>query len=305
MVQTAAQQTGEGDETTFEARIGLSCRFGTERMKLGLIGGLSLRRAGFQLNTIVGWDWHWRDLGPRDAHQELRVGIGASAAFGNETILPEYASSPNNFISPVRNGSAKPYSMGYGFLWYINPIGTAQQSGIVELEIQRFIISHENDIFIGKASDKFRTASLFLGYRLNESRLGVSSVLWHGDSREEGRNWVYESDFYKSRHGYIDLSKTKFGHLSHGIFAFEWTQELNWNQSVGVAIGMDSDRVRHLWQNKLVHDMPWWPRNWEQPKNPHIPMIADDGKPFLFRDGQRVRPARFFLEGFSNQSSLY
>ncbi len=296
----------QGLDEPLELRAGLTWRLGTERAKLGCILGASYKQEHWQLNALWGWDWSWKDLGPKIAHGEYRLGLGASGALGgDEEWFPEDIQGGNSFLSPVRNSSGKAYTAGFGFWWYFNKIGTDQMTGVLEFEIDRWVISHENDVFIGKASDKFRTASVFIGYRFDEARLGWSTIMWHADTRGEGRNWVYESNSYKSRHGYIDLSKVRYGNLSHGIMAFEFMQELPWGQAAGISLGVDSDKVRHLFQNKIMHDMPWWPRSWKQPKNPHIPMIDEEGKAYLFREGQEVRADRFYIEAFMNSVGAY
>ena len=65
--------------------------------------------------------------------------------------------------------------------------------------------------------------------------------------------------------------------------------------------GIDDEGIRHLFQNKLMHDMKFIPSKWEHMNNPHIPMLQPDGTAYLFKTGQLVRkPKPFFEIGLNN-----
>jgi hypothetical protein len=59
-------------------------------------------------------------------------------------------------------------------------------------------------------------------------------------------------------------------------------------------LGIDAEQVRHALQNRFIHDMPFIPKGLNPPRQPHIPMVAADGKPYLFREGQEIRKARLW-----------
>ena len=66
-------------------------------------------------------------------------------------------------------------------------------------------------------------------------------------------------------------------------------------------IGIDAEQVRHVFQNRIVHDMYFIPERFIGYKNVHYPMLQKDGTPFLQRPGQKVRkPKPFFNLGLND-----
>ena len=74
---------------------------------------------------------------------------------------------------------------------------------------------------------------------------------------------------------------------------------------MGGQVGVDSEKVRHFVQNKVFHDAYFLPRFMNKTKNLHLPMKTNDGKNYLFKEGQTLRPNQFVWQFSLNPSSLY
>jgi hypothetical protein len=68
---------------------------------------------------------------------------------------------------------------------------------------------------------------------------------------------------------------------------------------------VDSEKVRHIVQNRFIHDMDYLPEQWVATENPHVPMRDADGGQYLFKEGQTLKPAEPFLEFSMNPSLFY
>ena len=69
--------------------------------------------------------------------------------------------------------------------------------------------------------------------------------------------------------------------------------------------GVDDEHIRNVIQNKLMHDLPFLPQKWMQTEQPHIPMLAEDGKQYLFKENQKVKPTELYFNVAMNSSLFY
>ncbi len=51
--------------------------------------------------------------------------------------------------------------------------------------------------------------------------------------------------------------------------------------------------------------MPVFPKKWNKSENPHYPMLKDDGTPYLFRKGEKVKKTKFYFQLGMNQPIFY
>ncbi|MEL6867034.1 MAG: polymorphic toxin type 23 domain-containing protein, partial [Bacteroidota bacterium] len=108
------------------------------------------------------------------------------------------------------------------------------------------------------------------------------------------------------RYGYRDLSATEWGIYSHGILALEWQYgALPFQQIAATALGIDAEAIRHILQNKIIHDGLSFPNRPFSSPNPHIPMLDQNGAPYLFHPDQEIRSARFFGQFALNPPLFY
>ena len=121
-------------------------------------------------------------------------------------------------------------------------------------------------------------------------------MIWTGDPYIEAVPLVKDSS-YQARYGYLDISQGTFGQYSLGVAALEVAYHYPFltGQVAGLSVGWDDERIRHFSQNRLIHDNPALPINWGNYKNPHIPMLDQNGKPYLFLPDQELRRSRPFF----------
>lgn len=240
-------------------------------------------------------------LGPPKPTKELTWGVGALWAWGQKS-----ETSRNPFHSLVENQTGLSNSLAYSFRAYKDGIGTSQLTGVAGVELGKWQFTVENDAFSGVAADKFRTAAACMRYRLPDgAHIGLETILWTGDPFTDMIDTKTRDNAYPGRYGYRDMSHAHYGRFSHGILAMLWQQALPYGQTAKAEAGIDSEWVRHFLQNIIIHDLYILPDCINPAKMPHIPMVADDGTQFLFREGQKVRPARFFGQVSLNGDLFY
>lgn len=272
-------------------------------------GGTVLNRAGFfiggyyaykqvQVNLYLRPVYNITGIGTKKQFVELQTNVGLLLGFGKkDSIL-------NKFVTANSNQTGRKYCFGFTYNIYVDKIGTTQPTGTFFGEINRFGLSHENDMWGEPRTDKFRTASGKLYYRTENCKYSTNIILWHGDVFDY-RVFKYDNKNYPSRFGYKDLSKAKYGKFSHGILNFQISHVLPNYQTFSFATGVDSEYIRHISQNIIVHDEWFLPEKLIGYKLKHYPMLMEDGKPYIFKENQKVRPSKYFLNIGFNQAVFY
>lgn len=290
--------TGEA----FGATAGLSVSLGTHVQRVGLSLEAYYLQDFVQVNMSLRGLFNWRDWGLEKKAKgwQWHGGLGVLAAFGP----PSQGIHP--FLGITSNQTGRQYAFGYGFHRYQDSWNTSQWTASLAVHIGRWMIHSENDAFTGRLDDKFRTGSFLVSYRDSARMYGLHTILWTGDPRSEGTRRVRKTDTdYPCRNGYKDLRASTYGRYSHGVMALEVQQILPFGQIARGRLGVDAEQVRHLIQNQLIHDFPMLPASWIKAKNPHYPMLTEEGLPYLYEDGQKVRRARFYLDLSLNGGDTY
>jgi hypothetical protein len=57
-------------------------------------------------------------------------------------------------------------------------------------------------------------------------------------------------------------------------------------------MGIDSEQVRHVFQNKLFHDLPFLPKKYQN-QTPHYPRLNKEGLPVFTKN--EVRKDKFYF----------
>ena len=210
----------------------------------------------------------------------------------------------------LQNFTGKKFSVAYSYNFYLDQVETSQPTGTIYLQFNRLEILSENDI-LGKPSvDKFRTGSFRLAYNFPEFTLAINALTWTGNPKGVPRS---NDPDYRGRWGYKDLSEAKYGKYSHGIvalsvertcFSFLPQNKFTFSNN-SLQIGIDSEYIRHFMQNILIHDFYFVPKKWNKARNPHYPMLMENGEPYLFKNGQKVKPMKFYFNFGSNSSISY
>ena len=179
-------------------------------------------------------------------------------------------------------------------------MGTTQQTGIVSFEFNKVNLIAENDIFARPRLDRFRTGAFLLQYREEKAQFGINSTLFTGQMGSKVADEIYpHSQLYKNRIG------GKHTEISHGLLSAQFQYILPNKHKAQASIGVDSERVRHAIQNRLIHDVIFLPKKWRFKTNAHVPMLDEKGEQYLFKETQKIKPATIYYNLFSNPGLFY
>lgn len=249
----------------------------------------------FQLNALGRMGWHSRNMGPGNKGKEALLALGAVAGFNNTALI-------NNFHSAVSNQMGKRYSLAFAQNFYWDSHQTSQHTGTFGLQIDQVELAHENDIFSVIGSDRYRTAALSVAWFNGAERLEISSILWTGNTNSKKSVKHKEG---VGRFGYIDLAEAEHGKVSNGIVSLNWDHYFGWGQTSRVGLGIDSEHVRNVLQNQLMHDMYLFPKKWNHAQNKHIPMLDDEGNPYINSSEQTLRKRKLYYQFQLNKPGYY
>lgn len=280
-------------EEDYGIRFTLMASFGTHQNSIGakisLYGGIQ----NIQINSGFTSRYFITNLGSRCHFWEHRIGLGGVVRWGKKE-------NPENYQFDVAlHNSKHNYSLGYGYLWYFDPVGTKQRSGTWNLGVKRVDIQFENDVFAGQSKDRFRTGALSVGYRDSIQQASIKLIMWTGETRHS--TW-YKDPNEKQPSGYRDLTKNPYGYLNHGILTIEYQHLLAFNQSAGARLGWDSEYIRHVFQNRISHDLVMLPKNIER-NTPHYPMLDEFGNNVWQR--KDARKPKFYGKLFIGDDLFY
>jgi len=292
---TNAQLWQDGN---FGGSVGVAFNLGSTVNRLGIqVNGFYVKNH-FQLNTGLRFYYNFNSLGPKVPRPESQFNVGLLYALGKQDTIA------NDFLHAVSNQTGYKYSIAYARNFYFEKL-TRQETGAIGLSFGKVELIHENDAFSFYGKDRYRTGGLLLSYRFPETRLALNTTLWHGNTHGSKVKRIREAGSYNCRHGYKDLSDAHCGRSSHGLLFLQAQQVLPYAQTAQASVGIDSERIRHFWQNRVIHDLVLFPSKWENAHNPHYPMLDKDGNPYLFKEGQELRPTRLYLDLGLNPTLFY
>lgn len=268
--------------------------FGTHAQNIGIQISSYYHQSYFQLNVSNQWTISTYNLGGRKLFMQNKFSSGFVIFDKNLTVDFQ----PTQWYANRQLFGSR-YAIGYAYIWYQDNRNTSQRSGAFGFQLNRYFINFENDLFAGQGKDRFRTGQLQVDYfdGLNYYLMGLQ--LWTGETR--GAEWKTDAPV-KHPYGYRDLSQTPYGKTSHGIFYVGLKQHLDYENFLVYKAGLDDELVRHLFQNRLSHDLPFFPKNWKR-NTPHYPMLQDNGTPIIFEGSKRkTKP---FIEIGVNSPDTY
>jgi len=275
--------------------IGLHIAAGThfDRVGISCIGYYATET--YQINPGFKIYYNFRNIGPLKKYFEFAPTVGLIISFGRNDSLK------NLFISPVGNQTVKINSVGYAFNYYLNHIKTSQATGTVSLQLGKFQIIAEDDLFAGGIRDEFRTGTILAQYRDKNFQYGIN--FFTGWTGKRGKHTNDPS--YPSRNGYMDMSHSLYGNVSAGLLSAQIQYAAPYGQLLQGNIGIDAERVRNFFQNKLVHQLFFSPKKGRWRGGADIPMIDSQGKMYLYKKGQKIRQDRFYCNLFVNPNLFY
>jgi hypothetical protein len=285
-----SQERGFINENQYAITAGISFAFGSTVNRIGLSAATYYVDNMGQLNASFHLFWNLRTYGPKEKSCELQAKLGALLGFGSSTT------TSNLFLSPLSNQTKYNNSLGYAYSIYKDNHLSSQVTGMIGVQVGAVQLLHENDILAGKGRDRFRTGAISATYRKKELRYGLSYIGWTGDSKSKGVKKVADTD-YPAKWGYKNLSEGTHGKFSHGILALQTDALFDYGQVARLQLGVDAEQLRHALQNKFMHETITG--------GSHYPMLKENGEPYLFQEGEKVRPVRLYYQALGNPTPFY
>jgi hypothetical protein len=284
-----------GQESRFYsigARVGITYSFGTHTNALGFCANTYFATNHIQFNVGGTITYNFTGLGVRRDFTESMVNTGL-VVHGGKII------NPISFeFNSLNHQTQSPYSLAYSYIWYFDGLNTRQRSGSWKVEIERISLTFENDLFGGQGKDRFRTGALLLSYRDSMQSVSLGVQLWTGETKG-GR--VFPESTNEFPNGYKDLSANYLGKTSHGNLFVAYSKKITATIAPSFRLGVDSERVRHLFQNKISHNLCNLPFR-RTHKSVYYPMLSKEGYPVL-NNSQIRKPKPYFQYSLNEQTS--
>ena len=280
LISYCFSQSNEKFNVGFQAGIVLD--FGSHENEIGIEVNTYGLYKFTQLNAGTRFSFLLNSFGGRSNFLENRTNVGLLLLGGKRQTLTD------NYFAGLIHNSRFNNALGYNYIWYFDNIGTSQRSGAFGLTIKNASIFFENDVFGGQAKDRFRTGHLQFSYRKDLVRYSIGTNIWTGETSGSDRMKPNEH----CPNGFKNLTKLPFGKTSHGVLYFGAQYQLPMNQTMHWRVGMDSEEIRHFFQNRLTHDLIFLPKSFPR-TTPHYPRLDEDGNP-VFEKGSRRKDCFYF-----------
>ena len=275
--------------------IGVHLAFGTHFQRMGLSCTGYYEHTNYQINPGFKVYYNFKNIGPAKKYFEFAPSIGVLLSFGSTD------SSTNRFINAVSNQTIRRNSFGYSFNYYFNRVKTSQATGTVSLQFGKIQLICEDDLFAGGIRDEFRTGSFLAQYRDRDFQYTLN--LFTGWTGRSGK--VTLDPTYPSRNGYMDMSESRYGYVSAGLISAQVQYAGVYGQIYQGNVGADAEQVRNFFQNKLIHRLLFSPKKGRWRGGADLPMISSNGDMYLYKKGQKVRPAKPYVNFFVNPGLFY
>jgi len=276
--------------------IGANLALGTHFQRLGIVVNAYYVNDHVQANAETRFYFNLKNLGPDMVYNEAVTSLGLVAGFGQKNNFN------NPFINSISNQTKYKYSVGYSYNAYWNKIKTSQRTGIIALQFDKISVITENDLLAPPSLDRFRTAAFLIQYQHDSSfQAAVTGTIWTG--KMGFKTPSTDPHFYFGC--YMDTVGSVYPNYSHGLLSAQMKYNVGYSQNIQANVGMDSERIRNAVQNKIIHDMRFLPKKWIKNQNCHIPMLDDKGDQYMYQEGQKIKPATFYFNWFSNGAVFY
>jgi hypothetical protein len=267
---------------------GLVVHIGTHVQGIGIQLNAYYQHYFYQVNSGSSLVRFGKSYGKRKSFWEFRQAFGGYLMYGRKELEPDW------WIDPAFHQSAFNNAIGYQYIWYWDQAHTNQRSGAWMLHFGHASILFENDVFAGQAKDRFRTGHLQVSWRKDFVRVMVGLNIWTG---ETGNSTWQHISMPKCPSGFRLLEDLPYGKTSHGNLYGGLAYSLGYGQLVQWKTGIDSEHVRHAFQNRFTHDLILLPKSMER-NTPHYPRLDEDGCPVFQKE--KVRKTRIYSHGSLN-----
>lgn len=292
---------GQSVDLDLRLKVGLIVEYGTHVHRLGVLVSTATNIAATQVNAELKGYYNFKSYGPPLKGLETSWSLGVAQGFGK--------SSKSDFPLIDRRyfNTGKRYSFGFTFHSYKDRVETSQNVGSIYFGADAFFLNFENDLFATRhGRDRFRTGGFSLNYFHNQWLYTIKNIIWTGETRCKEKVSYTDTD-YPSRYGYHDVTKCKYGNYAHGIAALSvsYLPVDGFDQFFSLSTGIDHEKIRHFFQNRLIHDMYFVPDGINPSRNLHYPMLDTEGNPYLFLKDQLLKKASYYLQFGANTHELY
>ena len=293
---------GFGQNDPWMLHIQVTSNFGFPENNIGIrLIGEYRSHENVEFSLGYGLRYHLSNFGPNVNHFEHSL-IGSTHLVWGDRINED-----DNDLSYIKFLDSRSYKNSIGYTWqrFFNGIGTSQNVGTFHMRFNKTVSQFSHDVFANtNGKDRYRTGGFAFGFYENKTMYLSKLLIWTGDSHCSEMEKIRETD-YPARWGYRDITDCNYGRLSHGILSFSVTHNVEYGQTLGGQLGIDSEHIRHYVQNKVFHDLYFIPRFMNKTRNLHLPMKTKEGENYLYIEGQEVRANRFVWQISLNPSSLY
>lgn len=274
----------------FGATAGLVFNIGTHSNRIGLALNSYYHDLFYQINLGTTLTFNINGYGKRKNFLEARNSLGLILLAGKKEAHQDFQ------LDGLLNNTTYNYGLGYNYLWYFDNAGTSQRSGGWAAHIKNFSILFENDLFGGQGKDRFRSGHLAVSYKYDQIKFTSGLFFWTGES---ALSFWDKTPMENCPSGFRSLEDLPYGNTSHGILYGGVNYNIGYGQFATLKVGVDSENIRHYFQNRLIHDLILLPKSVKR-NTPHYPRLNEEGCPVF--DKNDVRKDRLFLQFGSNDS---
>lgn len=278
-------------------QVGAHISLGTHRNRIGFTTQAFYGYRFFQINAALSGFFALENWASPHPQWELQTKIGGVVFSG----YPKYEHNP--FLSVTNQQFGKPLALSYAYQYYFNSRHTSHESGIFGIEVYRFHLDVENDLFGGLGSDRYRTAAVRFSYQYHNYCYAINTIMYTG-SYNPNDGIMYPRG-YPSRFGVRKMTTAHLPNASVGIMAAEVQTVLPYGQIIGGQLGVDAEQIRNFFQNKLIHNRGFLPNKFARNGNPHIPMRTVRGNSYLYLYNQKVQKPKPFVQFDVNPIGMY
>lgn len=280
----------------FGFQTGMIIHIGTHVNNMGWMFNSYYTNRFYQFNFGMQKKLNITSYGGRKLFFESRIAAGAVLLGGKRQQLPDFE------MDGLLHNTTYNNSVGFNYLIYWDDAGTSQLSGGWSLGLKKVTVLFENDVFGGQSKDRFRSGILEIAYRDGFRKYFADLYFWTGETRHSV--WKREP-LPCCPNGYRSLEGLPYGDKSHGIISVGFRSQFLPGVSPLIArtytvkAGIDSENIRHFFQNRLSHDLIFMPKSYKR-TTPHYPRLDENGKP-VFTKKER-RKDRLYFQASINEN---
>jgi hypothetical protein len=272
---------------TLQAIIGVSTEFGSCYRRIGIKAGAWYPCQQIQINTLAHFFYCAKSIGAPGKFWELQVSGAALIAFGANNNLHFNPSFYNEQFSAIQ----KDWKISYAYKMFFDTRGTTQQIGNIQVQYKNMAANILNDGFAFTPFDEYRTGSFQIHYTDSLVNIGGNIMLWTGATKKG----IVIVDT-NTRYGSIDISNNKYGKFSAGLAYLSCAIALPYQQNAFVQCGIDDERVRQLFQNKLIHNSKLVHTFLPTINDKQLPMLDANGMGVLDTKIQKIKPIKLYWQ---------